>query len=163
MIMHLALSEKPNFIKYVILMGFLFLFPRAAYSLDKAVVLKDQINVRVDSTVMSPVLGYLRYKETVAIIEEKFGWCKIVLPKRFSAFAASEFLKKVADNKVEVTASNLNLRNKPAVSSYVIGNVDRGTVLFFRKKKGQWFELRGYPYTHGWVNENFLEKLELVR
>jgi len=148
-----------RFIISFILTGFLF-FTGNVYSLDEAIVIKDRINVRVDATAMAPSLGFLKRGERVTIADERFEWYKIVLPKRFSAYAAAEFLKEIEGNKVEVIASNLNLRNNPSMSSYVIGQVETGTVFFLRSKKGDWFEVRGYPHIYGWVNKNFLEKYE---
>ena len=145
------------------LTGFLVLFlffSQEAYCIENAQVNKDKINVRVDATVASPTLGYLAKGEIVSVIEDKFDWSKIILPKRFSAYAASQFLKKLGDNKVEVLVSDLNLRNLPTLSSYTIGRADRGSVFFYRGQNDGWFELRGYPYIYGWVNKNFLTKLQ---
>ncbi|MDD4954968.1 MAG: SH3 domain-containing protein [Candidatus Omnitrophica bacterium] len=149
-----------KFLLSFVLTGYLFLGSGKCYSLDEAIVVKDRINVRVDATAMAPSLGFLKRGERVAIADERFDWYKIVLPKRFSAYAAAEFLKDEDTNKVEVTASSLNLRSQPSMSSYVIGRVEKGTVFFVRSSKGDWFEIRGYPHIYGWVNKNFLEKTE---
>jgi hypothetical protein len=144
-----------------ILTGFLVLFfSEFAYCVENAQVKKDEINVRVDATVASPALGFLNKGEVVTILEDKFDWAKIILPKRFSAYAASQFLKKLDDNKVEVLVSDLNLRNQPSLSSYTIGRAEKGSVFFYRSQKNDWFEIRGYPYIYGWVNKNFLTKLQ---
>jgi len=149
-----------KFLLSFILTGFLFSSSNVCYGLEEAIVTKDRINVRVDATAMAPSLGFLKRGERVTVADERFEWYKIVLPKRFSAYAAAEFLKEIDGNKVEVIASNLNLRNSPTMSSYVIGQVENGTVFFLRSKKGDWFEVRGYPHIYGWVNKNFLEKSE---
>ncbi len=128
--------------------------------MENAQVKKKNINVRVDATVASPVLGTLNKGEIVSVVEEKFDWSKIILPKRFSAYAASQFLKKIDDNKVEVIVSDLNLRNAPSLYSYTIGKADKGNVFFYRSEGNGWFELRAYPYIYGWVNKNFLTKVE---
>ncbi len=153
---------KFRFIISFILTGFLFFSASLCHALDEAVVTKDRINVRVDATAMAPSMGVLRRGEKVTITDERFEWYKIILPKRFSAYAAAEFLKEIDNNKVEVIASNLNLRNVPSMSSYTIGQAEKGTVFFFRGKKNNWFEIRGYPHIAGWVNKNFLEKREKV-
>jgi uncharacterized protein YgiM (DUF1202 family) len=152
--------EKVKSIVGFILTGFLFLTSSVCYGADEAIVTKDKINIRVDATAMSPVIGVLKRRERVKVIEERFDWYKIVLPKRFSAYAASEFLKEIENNKVEVIASKLNLRDSPSMSSYVIGQAEKGAVFFLRGKKGEWLEIRGYPHAYGWVNKNFLEKSE---
>lgn len=149
-----------KFITGFILTGFLFFSGSFCYGQDEAIVVKDKINVRIDATAMSPSLGLLRRGERVAVVSERFDWYKIILPKRFSAYAAAEFLTEIEGNKVEVTASSLNLRSEPSMSSYVLGKVDKGAVFFLRSKKGDWFEVRGYPHIYGWVNKGFLQKSE---
>lgn len=151
---------KFTFILSFILTGFLFFSSSICYGLDEAIVIKDRINVRVDATAMAPSLGFLKRGERVTIADESFEWYKIILPKRFSAYVAAEFMQEVEGNKVEVAASNLNLRSSPSMSSYIIGKAEKGTVFFFRAKKGGWFEVRGYPHIYGWVNKNFLKKSE---
>lgn len=141
-----------------ILAGLFFFSSNLCYCQSEAVVAKNRINVRVDATAMAPSLGLLKRGERVTIIDESFGWYKIMLSKRFSAYAAAQFLKEIDNNKVEVIGSNLNLRSSPSMSSYVIGRAEKGTVFFYRRKKGDWFEVRGYPHIYGWVNKNFLEK-----
>jgi uncharacterized protein YgiM (DUF1202 family) len=144
-----------------ILTGFIILFfSQQAYCIENAQVKKDRINVRVDATVASPVLGYLNKGEIVSSLEERFDWSKIILPKRFSAYAAAQFLKKIGPNKVQVLVSDLNLRNQPSISSYTIGNAEKGSIFFYRNESNGWFEIRGYPYIYGWVNTSFLTKLQ---
>jgi uncharacterized protein YgiM (DUF1202 family) len=145
------------------LMGFLALFlffPAQVHCLENARVKKDKVNVRVDATVASPVLGCLNKGEVVSVIDGRFDWSKIILPKRFSAYASSQFLKKLDDNKVQVLVSDLNLRNQPALSSYTIGKAEKGDVFFYRNERNGWFEIRGYPHIYGWVNKTFLTKLQ---
>ncbi|MFA5337003.1 MAG: SH3 domain-containing protein [Candidatus Omnitrophota bacterium] len=155
--------EKVKFVIGFVLTGFFFLANGIiGYGADEAIVTKDRINVRVDATAMAPSMGFLKRGEKVTIADERFEWYKIALPKRFSAYAAAEFLKEIDSNKVEVIASNLNLRSSPSMSSYVMGQAEKGTVFFIRGKKNDWFELRGYPHIYGWVNKNFLEKREKV-
>ncbi|MFA5270926.1 MAG: SH3 domain-containing protein [Candidatus Omnitrophota bacterium] len=139
---------------------FVLFFSQQAYCVENAQVKKDRINVRVDATVASPVLGYLNKGEIVSILEERFDWSKIILPKRFSAYAASQFLKKLGDNKVQVLVTDLNLRNQPSLFSYTIGRAEKGYVFFYRSETNGWFEIRGYPYIYGWVNKSFLTKFQ---
>ncbi len=154
--------EKSCFLKHFILTGFFIFTAQFAYSSDKAIVLKDNINVRVDATAMSPLLGVLSKNDMVTIVDQRFDWYKIILPKSFSVFASDEFLDSIANNKVKVEASKLNLRNGPSMSSYVIGTVEKGTVLLVKGRKGNWVELRGYPHAYGWVNKVFLRKIDSV-
>jgi len=125
-----------------------------------AEIIEDEINIRTDSTIASSSLGYLNKGEKVVVLEEKYSWCKIILPQRFTAYAYAVFLKKIDDNKVEVVVSSLNLRSKPSLKAPIIGRVKRRSVLYVVKKDKDWYKVKGYPYLWGWIHKRFLKKVQ---
>jgi N-acetylmuramoyl-L-alanine amidase len=144
--------------RIILLLSLFSLLSFHTYPFYIAKIAKDKINIRVDSTSLSPSIGYLNKGEKVRIIEERFDWCKIILPKRFTCYVASEFIREIGGNIGEVTASNLNLRAEPSLFSHTLGKVSKGTILFIKEKNKGWFKVRGYPYTSGWVHKSFLQK-----
>lgn len=139
----------------------LFTLAQSAYSYYTAKVSDDKTNIRVDSTVESVSLGYLNKGEIVKVVEEKYGWCKVLLPQRMHCYVSSKFIRKISDNKVEVMASQLNLRSQPNEESYIVATVSKGTILFVKEwLKKDWIKVRGHPYMCGWVNKAFLGPLE---
>jgi uncharacterized protein YgiM (DUF1202 family) len=132
----------------------------AAYPFTQAQVAKNNVNVRIDSTPMSPILGVLNVGEQVTVIEEKFDWARIVLPQRFSCFVAAEFLKELESDKAEVVGDNINLRNEPSRMAFVVGKVSKGKTLFIQERLKGWYKVIAYPYASGWVHINFLEKVK---
>ena len=137
-----------------------FCFTLPAYSSYNAKVIKEKVNIRVDSTAMAPSIGYLYQGEVSNVIEEYYDWCKVILPKRMYCYVAAEFLRRISDNKAEVIVDELNLRSSPSKESYIIGKVSKGTVLFIKEQKGGWFKVRGHPYAYGWVNKSFLQRIQ---
>jgi uncharacterized protein YgiM (DUF1202 family) len=143
---------------FILFVAFLFFSPNS-YSSYLAEVIKDKINIRTDSTVMSSSLGYLDKGEKVVVLEERYSWCKIVLSPRFTAYAYGAFLKKIDKDKAEVIASSLNLRSKPSLKAPIIGRVRRRAVLQIIEKDKDWYKVKGYPYLWGWVYKRFLKKV----
>jgi uncharacterized protein YgiM (DUF1202 family) len=123
---------------------------------------QDNVNVRVDSSILSSSLGYLKKGALVKVIEEKYDWCKILLPKDKYCYASAQFLRKISDNKVEVVAPQLNLRSSPSRESYIVGKVSKGAILFIKEDlKNGWLKVRGHPYMWGWVNKTFLQQIKI--
>ncbi len=129
-----------------------------AYPQERRQIIEDKINVRVDSRVSSDSLGYLLKGDNVEVLEEKYGWCKIVLPKKFSAYIAKSLGKKVSSDKIKLTAGNVNLRSKPSLYGHIIGVAPEGSVFKLVSEKKQWWKVRAHPYAKGWVHKKFTTK-----
>jgi uncharacterized protein YgiM (DUF1202 family) len=143
--------------KVLVLVG-LITYPFLAFSSPCYSVTKDNANVRVDSTTTSPSLGNLAQNDIVEVLDEKYGWYKIILPKKFSCYVSAEYVKEIAPGKVEVTGSKVNLRAKPALKSDILGQAQKGATFVMIEKTDQWVKIQGYPYIKGWVHSMFLKK-----
>jgi len=123
---------------------------------------KDKVTIRADSTVTSASLGCLKKGHTVKVIGERYDWYKIILPKDFLCYAATQFLtkQKPDNNRLTVSANRLNLRDKPSLDSDIIGSVKQGDMLTAAGEKDGWFKIKGYPHAHGWIHKSFLQKTE---
>jgi len=122
---------------------------------------KSKINVRTDSRVNAPSLGYLTLGETVQILGEQFNWYKIILPERFFSYAYATYLKKKNNKQVEVTANILNLRSSPSMEASIIGKVKKGDILHPLENYGEWIKLKCYPHAHGWVHKKFIDTVSI--
>ncbi|MCK5393424.1 MAG: SH3 domain-containing protein [Candidatus Omnitrophica bacterium] len=144
--------------KYILIISLIIQLPLNSFPNEKYKVIKDKINVRIDSTVTSQILGVLNEDETVEILKESRDWIKILLPKRFKGFVSSQYVKKTSKVVGIVTASQLNLRIKPSLESYVIGKVKKNSELKLLRQNNDWYEISAYPYAKGWVHKKFLVK-----
>jgi len=131
-----------------------------AFATSKYIVIDDNINVRLDSTINSPSLGYLSKDEMVEVLEEKFGWYKIKLPKKFNCYISQDYVQRTGPGRVKVTASKVNLRKDPSLKSPILGQVAKDTILFSRGDINEWVRVQGYPHTKGWVHTKFLQKYD---
>lgn len=120
-------------------------------------VTKDKINVRVDSTVMSKSLGKLPKGSIVDALTEKYKWVKIKLPRNFTCYVSSEYIERIPGKKGRVTATSLNLRDRPSLNAYTIGKIPKGTLVSVLEKKGKWYKIRAYPHAYGWIHKKFLK------
>lgn len=135
----------------------LIILPVAVYSQTTGKVIRDNVNIRTDSTVSSSLLGTLNKTEVVDVVEKKFEWYKIRLPKRFIFYVAIGYCKLNDDGTASVTTLSLNLRQEPSKDSLIIGKVTNGNKLYGISKIKDWLKVQGYPYVTGWVHQDCLE------
>lgn len=134
----------------------------SALSFPQYEVLKEGINVREDSTTIAVSLGCLNKGDIVTVVDEKYDWYKILLPKNivYNCFVSVDFIKPIDEIKGEVTASYLNIRSNPSLNSSVIGKIEKGKIVSIIEKRENWYMINGYPYIKGWVHKKFLKKLD---
>ncbi|MDD5584425.1 MAG: SH3 domain-containing protein [Candidatus Omnitrophica bacterium] len=122
--------------------------------------LKDDVNVRVDSTSMAQVIATLKKGEEVEVLEERYEWYRIRLPRRFTCYASAQFLEDLGAGKRRVGANILNLRSAPTQQSDVVGKAQKGDILNIIEKKAGWYKVVGYPYMLGWAHKNFFKPIQ---
>jgi hypothetical protein len=129
-----------------------------SFSSSQYTVVRDDINVRLDSTVMSDSLGSLSRGDVVEVLGDKYDWYKIVLPKRFTCYIAAELTEEVDADIIRVAADNVNLRKGPSLQSEIVGMAPKDATFLVLEKTGRWIKIRGYPYAWGWVHKKFLQE-----
>jgi len=135
----------------------LLCFETAVFAADEYTVLEDDVNVRTDSTVGSPSLGFLSKEDEVTVLSDKYEWCRVILPERFPSYISAELVEKTAD-LVRVKRDNVNLRSQPSLEAPVLGNAPQDATFRLVENGNEWVKVSAYPYAQGWVHRKFLRK-----
>ena len=127
------------------------------------------INVRVDATVSAEVICTLAKGELVEVVWEAYDWYKIRLPKEAPSYIKKNLLEcnnvdpdfasqsqKFLSGKV--IKDRVNIRLGPAESAWILGKVDKGTVVSVIADKGDWYKIYPVYQSYGWVNKKFVDK-----
>ena len=117
----------------------------------------NDINVRSDSTTMSPALCTFSRGTRITIVEEKFDWYKVRLPQTFKAYVATKYIDAIGPKKGKINATALNLRLNPSSDAYVVGKAQVNDVVTIIGKEGEWYKVSAYPYGTGWINKKFVK------
>lgn len=120
----------------------------------------DNINIRTDSTIQADSIGFLAKDDIIEVLNQKFDWCQIVLPRGVSCFVFGKFSEKIDNQRIKITAFNVNIRSRPSLKSPILGKAVKGTEFILRKETPQWFEIEAYPQAKGWVHKLFLEEIK---
>ena len=129
------------------------------------------INVRVDSTVGSEIICSLAQGESVEVIREVYGWYKIRLPKEAPAYIKKILVECNSSNldpvsqmskcqSAKVMRDSVNIRLRPNESAWILGKVDKATVVNVISDDGAWYKIYPVDQSYGWVNKKFVDKTE---
>lgn len=138
----------------------------AVFSAFTGEINEKSINVRVDATIGAAVACTLAKGELVEVISEAYDWYKIRLPKAAPSYIKKNLVKCINfDNtkpsgclNAKVTGSRVNIRLGPNESSWILGKVDKLTVVNILAAEGAWYKIEPVHQSYGWVNKKFVNK-----
>ena len=132
------------------------------------------INVRVDSTIGAEIICTLAKGELVEVVWEAYDWYKIRLPKEAPAYVKKNLLECNNVNadfasssgkclSAKVIKDRVNIRLGPTESAWILGKVDKTTVVNVIADVGGWYKIQPVYQSYGWVNKKFVNnKKEVV-
>jgi uncharacterized protein YgiM (DUF1202 family) len=116
------------------------------------------INVRVDSTVGSPVICQAEEGDRLEVVAELYDWYKIRLPKYAPAYINKELVGLVDANTAKVTKDRANVRLMPGENSPIIGIAAQGEAVNILEFRRDWYKIQPAQNSFGWINKKFVEK-----
>jgi len=127
------------------------------------------INVRVDSTIGAEIICTLAKGELVEVVWEAYDWYKIRLPKEAPAYVKKNLLECNNVNadfasssgkclSAKVIKDRVNIRLGPTESAWILGKVDKTTVVNVIADVGGWYKIQPVYQSYGWVNKKFVNK-----
>jgi uncharacterized protein YgiM (DUF1202 family) len=127
------------------------------------------INVRVDATVGAEVICTLAKGELVEVVWGAYDWYKIRLPKVAPSYIKKNLLEcnNISTDSTpqpdkclsaKVIKDKVNIRLGPTESAWILGKVDKDTVVNIIADKEGWYKIFPVYQSYGWVNKKFVSK-----
>ncbi len=121
------------------------------------------LNMRSLPTTRGKVIASLPKSTVVTVQGTESSWLKVYVPsKKKTGWVSQSYISKnqptVAPTSLGtryVTASSLNVRNKPSTSGSVIGSVKQNTAVQVLSKSGTWSKIKNNGLT-GWSASSYL-------
>nr|WP_175476067.1 SH3 domain-containing protein [Evansella caseinilytica] len=122
-------------------------------------VTATRLNVRESASTSARIISSLTKGQKVDLHEKSGKWYKIKVGSSWG-YIHGDYLKVTQANsssgnstigKGEITASKLNIREKPNTSAKVIGTLDRGKTVELYEKTGDWYKIKqgsSWGYIH---------------
>jgi uncharacterized protein YgiM (DUF1202 family) len=123
----------------------------------------DDINVRVDATVSSAAACTLSKRQLVEVVAEIYDWYKIRLPKAAPSYIKKDLVECINNapekcSNAKVIGNRVNIRLGPSESSWILGKVDKSTVVNIMQEESGWYKIEPVHQSYGWVNKRFINK-----
>jgi uncharacterized protein YgiM (DUF1202 family) len=149
----------------IFLLGFIFAGAvfAAGFTAFTGQINADDINVRVDATVGSGVACTLSKEQPVEVVLEIYDWYKIRLPKTAPSYIKKDLVECINNasekcSNAKVISNRVNIRLAPSESSWILGKVDKSTVINIIQDEGDWYKIEPVHQSYGWVNKKFINK-----
>ena len=125
----------------------------------QAEVLDNDINIRSDSTVNSPILCKVKKGERLTVLFEHYNWYKVLLPKNTPVFINDDFVAGLDSKTAKVIKDRVNIRLGPGDSSPVIGMARKEATLTVLDYNQGWYKIEPLDSCFGWMHKQFAKKL----
>ncbi|MFC1594494.1 SH3 domain-containing protein [Candidatus Omnitrophota bacterium] len=126
-------------------------------------VTAEKVNVRAGYNINFEILDRLLKEQEVVVLDSKFGWHKVKLLQSASCYMSREYLEPVRKRQARVTANRVNVRAKPNLTSTVLCQVGKDTLVTVveqeDKENKEWHSISPPLECSGWI---FAKNLEFV-
>jgi uncharacterized protein YgiM (DUF1202 family) len=126
-----------------------------------AVISADVLNVRLDSSTSSEIIGQLYKNNKITILETKNGWYRINFNNR-TGWVSGEFVKQETSGTEPITtkvgkvnASSLNIRETADTSSKILGTLKSEAIVEILDFTNNWYKIK-YNDTVAYVSGDYI-------
>jgi uncharacterized protein YgiM (DUF1202 family) len=169
----MRLNYKVAFVFFLVCFSFVGIAFPATFTVFTGQINSENINVRVDATVGATVICTLSRGQLVEVVGEVYDWYKIRLPKDAPAYVRKDLLECINTGafpnsgkclSAKVIKDRINVRIGPSESSWILGKIDKLTVVNIIGSEGDWYKIQPAYQSYGWVNKKFVNKeIEAVK
>jgi uncharacterized protein YgiM (DUF1202 family) len=121
-------------------------------------ILDNNINIRSDSTVSSPVLCKVNKGERLTVLSQHYDWYKVELPKNTPSFIKEDFVSSVDSKTASVINDRVNIRFGPGESFPIIGVAGKEEALNVLEHNSGWYKIEPTGSCFGWLHKQFTKK-----
>ena len=118
-------------------------------------VKNDDAQVRAGDNINFEPLCNLAKGDPVKIIDKRYSWFKITLPKKAHIYIKNDYVDISQQKDIgEVIAQSVNLRAGPGTKYSIMGQVSEPEIVTVVSEKDGWYEIEPPQGTAGWIHSN---------
>lgn len=122
-------------------------FPKAGYVKNDGAIVKAGDNANFEN------LCILSKSDSVKIIERRYSWFKILLPRKASLYVNKDYVILTSDEKGIgiINANNVNLRAGAGTRYSIIGQISKPEKISILSEETGWYKIEPPYGTTGWI------------
>ena len=131
-------------------------FPKYGY------VKTDTAEVKAGDNVNFETLCVLSKSASVKIIDRRYSWYKILLPRKAFLYISKDYVTLTSDEKGIgiVNGSNVNLRAGAGTRFSIVGQVSKPEKVSIISEDNGWYKIEPPYATAGWINSSQISLAE---
>jgi len=131
-------------------------FPKSGY------VKSDSVEVKAGDNANFETLCGLTKSDTVKIIDKRYSWYKIILPRKAALYISKDYVTLTSNEKGIgiVNGTNVNLRAGAGTRFSIIGQVSKPEKVYILSEDSGWYKIEPPYGTAGWINSNHIAIVE---
>jgi len=132
--------------------------PLFAYANAQVTVTTANLNVREAAGISNKIISQVHLGDTFEIIQTKDSWDQIRLLSNQTGWIYNAFTTPAENIKATIAAKSLNVREKPSLSSAIVGKLALGTKVTIHEEKAGWAKMVSDSGVEGWVSKYYITK-----
>ncbi len=122
-------------------------FPKTGYVKNDGAIVKAGDNANFEN------LCTLSKSDSVKIIERRYSWFKILLPKKAALYVSKDYVTLTSNEKGIgiINASNVNLRAGAGTRYSIAGQISKPEKVSILSEEAEWYKIEPPYGTAGWV------------
>jgi uncharacterized protein YgiM (DUF1202 family) len=122
-------------------------FPKTGYAKDNSAIVRAGDNDNFEN------LCTLSKSDFVKIIDRRYSWFKILLPRKAALYVSKDYVALTSDEKGIgiINASNVNLRAGAGTRYSIVGQISKPEKVSILSEETEWYKIEPPYGTTGWV------------
>ncbi|TWD90184.1 N-acetylmuramoyl-L-alanine amidase [Neobacillus bataviensis] len=116
------------------------------------------LNVRESADISSKIISRVHQGDTFEIIQKRNDWDQIKLVNNKTGWVHDSYITPADKTVGTINTFSLNVRERPSVSSSVVGYLKSGTKITIHLEQAGWAKIVSPSGLSGWVNERYITK-----
>lgn len=131
-------------------------FPKIGY------VKNDETEIKAGDNVNFESLCTLSKSESVKIIDRRYSWFKVLLPKKAFLYVNKDYVNLTSDEKGIgiINAVNVNLRAGAGTRYAIVGQISKPEKVSILSEDMGWYKIEPPYGTTGWIYSNQISIIE---
>jgi uncharacterized protein YgiM (DUF1202 family) len=120
---------------------------------DENAVIRSGDNINFES------LCVLSKSESVKIMDRRYSWLKILLPRKASLYVNKDYVNLTSDEKGIgiINAANVNLRAGAGTRYSIVGQISKPEKVSILSEDAGWYKIEPPYGTTGWIHSNQID------
>ncbi|MFH1441546.1 MAG: SH3 domain-containing protein [Candidatus Omnitrophota bacterium] len=123
------------------------------------VINSNNINLRSDSNTSSQIICKINKNTPLEIIQEKYDWYKIKLPKIVPLYVRKDLITLIDKETAKASKDNINIRLEPNESCPILGQIRKNEIITILGDSNGWYKIEPVDNSFGWIHKKFVDRI----